>query len=177
MYNSKNGGGVNLFFFGDSNESIAVGTDKGNFNPSGKTFYLCKRSDNKNWTESDSKKNVVYINADGSRADGGNDLGATFKTKVQKYASYNASYKKNGKDSYPTTDEFLGSASKLGLKRTAPSTATETSLATFLRDNCYQKKKHMFLQAHTVLHLTDLIIASHQRTTTAITATAQRFLL
>ena len=32
MYNSKNGGGVNLFFFGDSNESIAVGTDKGNFN-------------------------------------------------------------------------------------------------------------------------------------------------
>lgn len=141
MYNSKNGGGVNLFFFGDSNESIAVGTDKGNFNPSGKTFYLCKRSDNKNWTESDTKKNVVYINADGSRADGGNDLGSTFKTKVQKYASYNASYKKNGKDNYPTTDEFLGSASKLGLKRTAPSTATETSLATFLRDNCYQKKK------------------------------------
>ena len=137
-YTGVNGGGVNLFFFGDNNESIASTTSNGNFSSSGKTFYLCKRTNSSNWTKDGT---VIYINEDGTRADGGADLGATFKTKVQKYASYNKSYKKNGKDSYPTTDVFLGSASNLGVKRTAPSTATETSLASFLRDNCYQKKK------------------------------------
>ena len=136
-YTGVNGGGVNLFFFGDSGESIAAGNDKGNFNSSGKTFYLCNRTNNTNWT---SNGTVIYINADGSRADGGTDLGETFKKKVQKYASYNASYKKNGKDSYPTTDEFLGSSSKLGLKKTAPSDATSMSLKKFLTDYCYQKK-------------------------------------
>ena len=140
-YVSKNGGGVNLFFFGDKDESIADGTKgKGsnNFHGSGKTFYLCNRTNASDWTK---EGTVIYINEDGSRADGGSDLGATFKAKVQKYASYNTSYKKGGKESFPTTDDFLGSSKSLGLKKTAPTGATSTSLASFLRDNCYQKKK------------------------------------
>lgn len=136
-YTGVNGGGVNLFFFGDNNESIAATSDKGNFSSSGKTFYLCKRTNSTNWTKDGT---VIYINADGTRADGGADLGATFKTKVQKYASYNASYKKNGKDSYPTTDVFIGSASKIGIKKSAPSGATKVKLGDFLKDNCYQNK-------------------------------------
>ena len=137
-YVGVNGGGVNLFFFGDKGEDIADGNTSGNnFHGSGKTFYLCNRTNVSDWTN---QGTGIYINEDGTRADGGTDLGETFKKKVQKYASYNTSYKKNGKDTYPTTDEFLGSASSLGLKKTAPSTATELSLATFLRNNCYQNK-------------------------------------
>ena len=153
-YKSMSGGGVNLFFFGDKDEPIgdaSKGKGSNNFHGSGKTFYLCKRSNSSDWTK---EGTVIYINEDGSRADGGADLGATFKTKVQKYASYNASYKSGGKESYPTTDEFLSSSSSLGLKKTAPSGATETTLAQFLRDNCYQKKKG-YVPAGTYLFKSD----------------------
>ena len=132
----------NWFFFGDNGESIASGSDKGNFNPAGKTFYLCKRTDNTSWTNSNSLHNVIYINADGSRADGGADLNNSFKKKIQKYASYNASYKKGGTEAYPTTDSFLSSMkSSIRVGKTAPSSKDYNgSMGNWLKANCYQTK-------------------------------------
>ena len=122
----------NWFFFGDNGStSIAADTEARNFSGgSGYNFYLCNRSNSTNWTKNGT---VVNINADGTRKD---NQGVTdaFKKKVQKYASYNASYKKDGTEAFPTTDVFLTSAKKkLGLNsKTHPSSVSGTSLGSFL---------------------------------------------
>ena len=133
----------NFFFFGDNGESIAVSSDNGNFKGDGFNFYLCNRSNVSNWT---SGGHVIYINADGTRVDG-TSVSDAFKQKVQTYASYNASYKKGGKESFPTTETFLSSAQKklkIGKtatdSRNADSTPTQTSLGDFL--NTYHYKKY-----------------------------------
>lgn len=130
----------NFFFFGDNNEPIATGS-KGNFSGNGFNFYLCNRSNVSDWT---SGGNVVAINADGTRVDG-QAVSDAFKKKVQTYASYNASYKANGKEKFPTTDTFLTSAAKkLKIGKTATSSANADSspktmsLKKFLEDYHYQ---------------------------------------
>ena len=130
----------NFFFFGDNNEPIATG-GKGNFSGSGFNFYLCNRANVSEWT---SGGNVVQINADGTRVDGA-AVSDAFKKKVQTYASYNASYKANGKEQFPTTDTFLSSAQKkLKIGKTATSSANADStpktmsLKKFLEDYHYQ---------------------------------------
>ena len=144
----------NLFFFGDNDESISTGT-KGNFNPTGLNFYLCKRSvGDTSWV---SGGNVVYINADGTLKNGGAVFADTatndaFVKKVKKYASYNVSYKSGGTNEYPTTDEFLSSSSKLGLtSKTAPTSGYKSkgSLVSFLTSQCYQKNGGKFVEPGT----------------------------
>lgn len=132
----------NFFFFGDSGEPIGTGSSQG-FNGSGFNFFLCNRTDVSAFT---SGGNVIYINADGTRVDGTATSDA-FKHKVQTYASYNTSYKKGGKESFPTTDTFLTSAQKklkIGKtatdSRNADSTPTTMSLKKFLED--YNYKQH-----------------------------------
>ena len=126
----------NFFFFGENGDSIATG-GKGNFSGNNFNFYLCNRSNASDWT---SGGVVVEVNADGSRKDN-NAVSDSFKKKVQKYASYNASYKKGGKEEFPTTDTFLTSAKKkLGLKtKTAPNGTTTMSLGQFLTDYNYNQ--------------------------------------
>ena len=136
----------NLFFFGDSTKpSIAVDDDtSGAFGgASGLKVYLCNRSDNSTWTKNGT---VYYIDEDGNK-DGGTNTPPTteaFKNKVQKYAKYNAKYKKGGTNAFPTTDDFLtssgSSASKLGLSTKTPSSYTEKSMKDFLNEQCYKKK-------------------------------------
>lgn len=131
----------NFFFFGDSNEPIATG-GKGNFSGSGFNFYLCNRANVSEWTNGGT---VVQINADGTRVDG-QGVSDNFKKKVQTYASYNASYKANGKEQFPTTDKFLSSAQKkLKIDKTATgsnnadSSPKTMSLGKFLKDYNYNE--------------------------------------
>lgn len=149
----------NLFFFGDNDESISKGT-RGNFSPSGLNFYLCKRSvGDTSWV---SGANVVYINADGTLKNGGNVFADTtannaFVKKVKKYATYNVSYKDGGTNSYPTTDEFISSSSKLGITKTAPTTGYKSkgSLVSFLTSQSYQKNGGKFVEPGTYVFDSD----------------------
>ena len=154
----------NLFFFGDNDESISTGT-KGNFNPNGLNFYLCKRSvGDSSWTTG---ATVTYINADGTLKNGGGAVFAdtakndAFVKKVKKYASYNVSYKADGTNSFPTTDDFISSSSKLGITKTPPSNVTGQSFASFLVGDgshsaqSYQKNGGKYVDAGTYVFTSD----------------------
>ena len=132
---------TNFFFFGKNDEAISDGNSTHWKGSSGQTFYLCKRSNSGNWS---GDANVVYVNANGTKVgdpEGTSSLPADIQAKIIKYASYNTSYSVGGTEAYPTTDQFLKSAKKLGISKTHPSTATKMSLGDFLTTQCYQVKK------------------------------------
>lgn len=137
----------NFFFFGSGTEPISNETDRGNFSAASNwNFYLCGRTDVGNWTQGG---NVVEINANGTKKDGtpvfaNSATNTAFVEKVKKYAQYNAQYKSDGTNQFPTTKEFLSSAGQISHNKLtsekAPSNPTWSgSLGSFLTNNTYQK--------------------------------------
>lgn len=122
----------NLFFFGDNNQPIAQGS-KGNFNPGNFTFWLCNRADVPAWTSG--AKHVYKLNADGTSPDV--TTSQAFQERVQKYASYNNSYKANGTNSFPTTTSFIDTVKdKFNISKNPP--AGGQSFGTWIKSKCYQ---------------------------------------
>lgn len=137
----------NFFFFGSGTEPIATGS-RGNFSGKDFNFYLCGRSNVSEWTDGGT---VVEITANGYKTNGDPVFTDTAKNKdfvdrVKKYAQYNAQYKSGGTNQFPTTSEFLSSASQISKNKlsskTAPSSPTWSgSLGSFLKSKCYQKSQ------------------------------------
>ena len=135
----------NFFFFGKSDEPISAGDSTHWKANSSQTFYLCKRSNSGNWSGGTGGAKIVYVNADGTKVgdpEGESSLPTNIQKKIRHYAAYNTQYAAGGTDNYPTTSQFLKSASKLGIHKTHPSTGvTTTSLGAFLTSQCYQAKE------------------------------------
>ena len=132
----------NLFFFGTPgiNEKISDGdyVQFSNLNKGDVTFYLCNRTK----TSITGNADVIYVDENGDRTEtGATPLSPTMKTKIQKYAQYNKSYKKGGTEEFPTTDSFLASMkSNIRVGKTAPGSYTyKNSMGKFLKDYCYQR--------------------------------------
>ena len=122
----------NLIFFGDANQPIAQGT-KGNFSASGLTFWLCNRADVPSWTEG--AAHVYKLYTDGTSPDV--TTSDAFRQRVQKYASYNASYKAGGTQNFPTTDDFIETVKdKYNITKNPPSGGQ--SFGDWIKSKCFQ---------------------------------------